>query len=865
MGRCLCIRKGKSLSWLELPVDSVLARIHESLEQHPNLILTAPPGSGKTTRVAPYLVDRLSCLIGKQTYLLQPRRVAAKACALRIAEEHQWDIGKKIGYSVRFDTKRQDATQLMVCTEGVLLRQLQQDPLLEQVGLVVLDEFHERSILADLLLGMLKRVQSTFRPDLRIVVMSATIDSSVLRQYLDDAVCMETDGRMFPVDILYRPVRSQQHWLDHLIETVELTCEREEGDILVFLPGAGEIQRCKEALNRKSALRHWDVVPLHGSLPLEEQSRAIYRGDKPRVVLSTNVAETSLTIEGIQIVIDSGLARVMRMDPTVGLDRLEMEPICQASADQRAGRAGRVQAGKCIRLWDERSTATRPRYLDPEIRRVDLSGPLLQLMAWGEGDGRDFPWLLPPREDSVAMAVRLLARLGCHESNRLTPMGKMMASLPLAPRLARLLIEGHRRGQLEPLAWVAAMLSERDPFIRNTSSPRTQRGPATSSQHRWDSDVVERWGALERYRLQGETETPFGEIHRNAMRNLSDTVRQLVQETEEAMGRCGEPFQKAEEAICQSLLLGYPDRLAKRRMPGKPKGLMVGGKGVQIGPQSGVLDADLFLCIDVDGGAIDAMVRQASGVEEAWLPASLVRSENESFYHPTQKQLVARKRKYFDDLMLSETPASLELNEQAAVVLFDALQGDVHAVAPGAGTSFESWKQRVECLRAWMPELELPMLDESFLRRVLKQLCLGRKSLEEVRSAPWMDWIRSELNSNQWEAIEQEAPERIRVPSGNWIKIEYESGKPPILSVRIQEVFSWKATPRIAKGRVPLLMHLLAPNMRPQQVTDDLASFWNSTYQVVRKELKRRYPKHHWPEDPWTASPCSGVMRKNQE
>ncbi len=455
--------------------------------------------------MAPYLLEHLSSLGDKKIVLLQPRRIAAKATATRIAQEHRWPLGGTVGYSVRFDSRTSQQTRLVVATEGILLRRLQADPILEDVGMVLLDEFHERSIAADLLLGMLRRIQMAVRPDLKIIVMSATLQAGPLKEFLSDAPVVEVSGSLYPVEVLYRPPPSNQKWLDHLCDTVVLTTQRSVGDILVFLPGMGEIAKSMDQLCRHRSMTEWELYPLHGNLPLEEQSKVLTKGDKPRVILATNVAETSLTIEGISTVIDSGWARVLRFDPQIGLDRLELEPICQASATQRAGRAGRVQAGTCIRLWDQASQSARPTQLDPEIRRVDLLGPLLQLHQWGEGTGEDFPWLQPPRPEAVQAAVALLEKLGAIRHGQITPLGTTMAQLPAPPRLARLLIEGHRRGQLEVIAWIAALLSERDPFRRQHVP--TYGGMATRpTSYRCKSDVYERAIAVQRC-ARGEART----------------------------------------------------------------------------------------------------------------------------------------------------------------------------------------------------------------------------------------------------------------------------------------------------------------------------------------------------------------------
>ncbi len=841
---------------IPLPVDDVLDQLRTAYEKHSAIVLEAPPGSGKTTRVAPFLIDSGLVPSDQSVFLLQPRRVAARSTAQRIAEERGWTLGGRVGYQVRFERRWGEGTRLVVATEGVLLRRMQDDPFLEGIHTVVLDEFHERSLDSELLLGMLKQLQSSFRNDLKIIVMSATLGSEDLVQYLGNAQRVSTEGRMYPVEIKYRPPKMREAITDHVIDTVRLTYSRTEGDILVFLPGQGEIFRVLNQLNGDGNLAGSSVMPLHGSMPLEEQSRVLRASPNRKIILATNVAETSLTIEGIRTVIDSGLARVMRFDPQVGLDRLELEPISQASATQRSGRAGRVAAGTCIRLWDESSHRSRAANLDPEIRRIDLSGAILMLHLWGEQDVRNFPWLQPPREESVQAAEKLLERLGARSQDHVTKLGKLVGRMPVSPRLARMLIEGHKLGHLESVAWVAAMLSDRDAFIRSNFQSRGPRtGMVTRQVARWTSDVVERYNALRDYVHHRKEETPFGVIHRNAVHGIGETAAQLIEQAVRELGESPIAQIEESEAIMRSLLTAFPDRLAKRRALNKPKALMVGGKGVQLAATSGVTEAEYFLCVDVDAGGVDATVRQASSVNLEWLDAELIEERDEVFFHPTQKQVVARHRRYWDDLLLEETPTSVVDDDQAAEVLANAAQQAWREVFPEAGSATASFLERVRFLAHWAPELNLPSFNNDDLGEILKQLCRGRRSLADLQRAPWLDWMRNALTSDQLRALDREAPERMQVPSGSQIRLEYDGTKAPVLAVRIQEIFSWKATPRIASGKVPVLMHLLAPNMRPQQVTNDLESFWNSTYSVVRGELKRRYPKHAWPEDPWTAKP----------
>jgi ATP-dependent helicase HrpB len=790
-------------------------------------------------------------------YLLQPRRLAARSVAARIADEHGDRIGGRIGYSVRFDQQVSRDTQLIVATEGILIRRLQDDPTIGKVRIVLLDEFHERSLDADLLLAMLRRVQQSIRDDLRIVVMSATLDRAFMRSALGEVPMISVPSNQYPVSIRFRPPKPQAAIVEHTAEVIEDVSQQHDGDVLAFLPGSGEILRCIDLLRKRRIDRDFDVLPLYGAMPIEEQVRAIETGSRRRIVVSTNVAETSLTIPGVRTVVDSGLARVLRFFPEVGLDRLVLENISAASATQRAGRAGRVAPGTCYRLWSEASDRSRAAFLEPEIRRVDLSSAMLELIAWGEGASSDFPWLEPPREDAVETARRLLELLGAVGAGHITDMGKSMVRLPLPPRLSRIAVEAARAGCLDQACWLAAMLSDRDPFDRmDRRRPPGSRSIPTSNSMRWTSDCLERLQAIDRFRRTGDDATPFGTVHRGGLRGIEQSARQIRQMCDNLAVRNDSSSPPQPEVLERILLSGYPDRLARRRQRGKPQGLMVGGKGVVIGPQSGVAEPELFLCIDVEQKPGDAVVRQASRIEQDWLQGDNLVERDELFFHPSQKQVVARRRLMWIDLVLSETPTQVSDESEAQRILALAVKTHWEQAFPKDHTPLLQWIERVNSLRVWMPELKLPELDQAALQDTAFELCRGKRSLAEVRGGPWLDGLKGRLTSDQLRALDREAPERIQVPSGSWIHLEYAAGKTPILAVKIQEVFSWKATPRIAGGRVPLLLHLLAPNMRPQQVTDDLASFWQFGYGEVKKELKRRYPKHSWPEDPLTASPA---------
>lgn len=818
-----------------LPIDEVMPELLEAVHSSRAAVLRAPTGAGKTTRVPPALAEMLDGLI----LMLEPRRVATRAAARRMAFEYGSTLGERFGYHVRFDRKSSPRTRVLVVTPGVLLRMLLENPFLDGVSAVVFDEFHERGLESDLALGMVKLIRENVRTDLVAVVMSATIDTGPVAEFLGKAPVVTSEGRSFPVHVKYRPRRADVPVPQAVAAAIREALNQTDGDVLAFLPGLREIRQTEEDLGSLNGI---EVLPLHGDLPPEQQDRALQMLAQRKVVLATNVAETSVTVEGITTVVDSGLARQMEFEPSVGMDRLRLVPISRASADQRAGRAGRTQPGICIRLWDEPGHRSRPEQTEPEIRRVDLCGAVLHLLALREDVSR-FPWLDAPRTEAVEQSRRLLELLGFVESGSLTDLGRRAAELPVHPRPARLLLEGAKLGVADQAAMAAALLSERDPFQRD----ETGRPAASSS-----SDVLARVEALEEF----ERTKRLGRLHRggaHAVLQARDQLRRLItsQSTPTAVG-----------GLEEALFAAYPDRLARRREPGSSRALMLGGRGVRLAPSSGVNEAELFVCIDVDAAGADALVLMASAVERSWLPPNRITTKIEVAFDETTERLAARKRIRFDDLILEESHAHIADEDEAARVLAAAAAERLDKVLPAADSEAGRFRTRVRCLSAWMPDTGLPAFDASDLGELLEHLARGRRSLAELRTGPWLDLMKGQLSYQQQQLLERGAPDRLEVPSGSQIRIEYEEGRPPILAARIQELFGLTETPRLAGGRVKVLLHLLAPNYRPQQVTDDLASFWANGYPLIRKELRGRYPKHSWPEDPLTAEAIRGPKRR---
>jgi len=792
--------------------------------------------------------------------MLEPRRLAARAAAARMSQELGRPLGQDVGYQVRFDSRQSSKTRILVVTEGILLRQLQSDPFLDGIDTVIFDEFHERNLTSDLTLGMVRRIQQTVRTDLKIIVMSATLEPAPIAEYLGQAALIESQGRSYPVQIEYLKQRDRRDLVELAAWGVQHLFPQTTGHLLAFLPGVGEIHRTMRELEDFSRRQQAALLPLYGDLPSDVQDSVLAASEQRKIVLATNVAETSITIPGVTAVVDTGVARIQRFDPSSGLDRLELEPISQASADQRAGRAGRTQSGRCLRLWEEASQRIRPPQTEPEIRRVDLTGPVLQLKNWGERDVLAFPWFEAPRSEAVEQATLLLQRLGaCDANGQVTALGAQMAQFPVHPRIARMLLAGHQRGESRRTAWLSALLEERDPFFRPRPGSQSSRGLLTVQMHHSESDVLDRLSALEEAERAGTREFPWGTLNLGAARQIARARDQLLQLLRDVQSKNSPTedvlpeIHASSEVLLKALVAAFPDRVARRRSPGSDKGLMVGGRGVKLAPQSSVRTGDLFLCVQVDAGQSDAFVRQASLVKAEWLPESSVNTQTDLFFHPTHKQVQARKREYFADLILSETPAPVVDQEGAAQLLYREAASAWNQIFPVEDPVVRGYLERVRCLSKWMPELELPELDEHQQQQILQELCRHCRSFAELKKADWIHELSSLLSWPQRQAIEKEAPASWTVPSGSQIRLEYEQGRPPVLSVRIQEVFGMRETPRIAAGRIKILLHLLAPNRQPQQVTEDLASFWRNTYPGVRKEMARRYPRHPWPEDPLTA------------
>jgi len=771
---------------LSLPIDPYLPQILADVRRARAAVVTAAPGAGKTTRLPAALTE------DGPVILLQPRRVAARSIAARIAHERGWTLGGEVGWQIRFDRRFSAATRLLVVTEGILTARLQSDPLLSDFRTVVLDEFHERSIHADLAIALARQAWRA-RNDLRIVVMSATLDATAVATFLDGCPTVEVPGQLHPVTLSYAPG-------EPLAAAVNTATAVTAGNILCFLPGAAEIRRGIGQINRPDL----EVLPLYGAMPPDEQDRVLQPSSRRRVIVATNIAETSLTVPNVTAVVDCGLHKVARYDADRGIDSLETERITADAAEQRAGRAGRVAPGMVWRLWDARDRL-RP-HREPDIRRVDLSATALDVISWG-GDPETLEWFERPAADTLAAAMMLLVRLGLVAGRTLTPLGEQVRRLPLHPRLARMLIAS---GGAREVVRACALLSE-----RHLLPPRN----ATTS-----SDVLsalDQWGDLPPH------------VHRIA----EQLQAQIASESAIAL---------PDLELRRAIFAGYPDRVAQRREPRSDAFLLSSGTGAKLGGDSGVRDAEFIVALDVTQSGVGsrqpvvagvATIRMASRVERDWLvPTS---SEIVHRFDPSSGRVRAARVERYDALVLAEHPVALD-------------------PATAARLLAEAWKARgpQESERSLLRRL-------AFAGVAIDVDDLIRNAAFNARSIDDLD-LASALPAIVLRDLDRLAPQRLAVPSGRSHALSYEDEGAVSASVKLQELFGLAETPRIGPNRVPVRLELLAPNGRPVQVTQDLRSFWNRTYPEVRKELRGRYPRHPWPEDPWSATPTARSKRKSQ-
>jgi ATP-dependent helicase HrpB len=838
-----------------LPIDELTAEISQRALEAGTLVLSAPPGAGKTTRVPWALLDALGAK-GK-VIVTEPRRLAARLSAERVARERGLRLGELVGYTVRFEDASGPATRLSYVTEGILLRRLLVDPGLSGVRAVVLDEFHERHLETDLLLALLAR-RRELGQDLVLVVMSATLDAEPIAAFLNDAPHVKSAGRSFPVTVEHLP-RPDDRPLEKQVTSAVRTClDRENaGNVLVFLPGALEIRRAGEALEALARERGVAVLPLHGDLTVGEQARAVEPSKERKVVLATNVAESSLTIAGVSSVVDSGLARMAAHSAWTGLSTLTLAKVSRASAVQRAGRAGRTREGHVLRLYTQGDFQMRPEFDAPAIARSDLSEAVLMLAGAGVRAG-DIRWLTPPPEQSLGAATSLLGALEALDAaGELTPIGRRMLELPLHPRLARLVVEGERRGVAEDAALVAAVIGERD--IRLTS--RAQVGERRAGRREGASGPSDPLELLDRFE---EAQGARFEAHRLRAMGLDPRAVDAVERARRQIQRLvrrespgPESAELHERALLSSILSAFPDRVAKRRRRGERELVLSNGKVARLSEDSVVHEAPLFVAIDAEErGGQGTIVRSASQVDENLLfelyPDRLELADELTFV-PSSERVERVSTMRWGALVLEETRVVATSSEEAGAVLFQAARA--HAARFLRTPAALSLAARVSLLGAHFPDAGFTADPAVALEQALNAACSGSVSFADLERADLPELFVAALSAEQRRLLEREAPERVRLGGGRTVPVQYEAGKPPFIESRLQDFFGAAEGPRIVAGRVPLTLHLLAPNQRAVQVTTDLSGFWERHYPTIRRELMRRYPRHAWPEDGRTAVP----------
>jgi ATP-dependent helicase HrpB len=810
---------------IPLPVDGVVDRLKRTLADHATVVLTAPPGSGKTTRVPPAVAE----VVDGRVLLLQPRRVAARSCAARIAAEQGTEVGANVGHWVRFDKRFGADTKIVVLTEGLLTRMLQSDPFLEGIGAVILDEFHERSLHSDLALAMLAEVVREARPDLKLVVMSATLDAEPVIEFLGGpAACptLHAEGRRFDVELEHRGMGSDVR-LETAVSSAIRNAIRDDpkGHVLAFLPGVGEIERVSRALEGIPG-----VLPLHGRLPPAQQDKAIRPSPTQKIVLATNIAETSLTIDGVTTVVDSGLARRPRFDPRLGFERLETVPISVASADQRAGRAGRTRAGRCIRLWSRAEHALRPAHDASEVATADLASTALDLCAWGSHPNR-FQWFESPPASAIDYSLKLLVQLGAVHNGTITSVGKEIARLPLHPRLATVVREGAALGVLSQAAAAAALASERDPWS-------DQSGADLLTRLDW---------------LHSRSRTGANPRALAAVKRIRDD---LVRIGKRFPGGDQRDSRSADEATLRALLAGFPDRVGRKRAKDGRAVLLANGSGVDLA--HGVDCGEWLIALTLTAGSRGRtpLIRAAAALDPSLLACEW---EDECVFDREREAVAQRRVRRWGSIVLAEKPSGSRASAEAvAAVLHDAAMSRSERVFPETGEygrtlSRLRFAARVAPNEAWPSWIDEPL-------QLADQWCIGRRSLAELAKMDLAADLIGRLPYALRTRLDRLAPERMRVPSGSMIRLDYPEGKSPVLAARVQQLFGMMQTP--ALGGEPITVHLLAPNNRPAQVTQDLASFWTNTYADVRKDLRGRYPKHAWPEDPSQAIPENRPKRR---
>lgn len=820
-----------------LPIIEIIPDLKKGLAEHNTLILQAAPGAGKSTYLPLQLLNE-PWLAGKKIILLEPRRLAAKTVASRLAFQLNEEVGETVGYKIRFENKISKSTRLEILTEGILTRMLQEDGALENIGLVIFDEFHERSLHADLALALTREIQTILRPDLRILIMSATIDGEKLSSVLNNAPIITSKGRQHPIKFNYEGADEKIPLHLQMARVIKKAMNENSGDILAFFPGAGEIARTAEILEREKI--NAKIFPLFGDMPIHLQQEAILpaKNGERKIVLATSLAETSLTIEGVNIVVDCGFSRVPKFDTRSGLTRLETIRVTKDSADQRAGRAGRLGPGICYRLWTEGFNHHLVPHRSAEILDADLASLVLELSNWGTEKINSLTWLSTPPAGTVMQAKELLEQLGALEKNKISIRGKEMLRLPTHPRIAHLLIEGRKSKQHSLACDIAALLEERDPLPKEAGA-----------------DLVLRIEVLRKFRRKEFV---------NADKKRLERIERIAQQWRKLIGAEIENSNPNHEEVGKLIAAAYPERIGKMETQGRFR--LANGRMAKLEDGDSLINEKWLAISNLDGGTSkDGKIYIAAPLNPKDI--SYLASEKKTIEWDDKKgELIAKIEKRVGEIILESKAIKNISDEEKIEILIDAVRKN--------GMELLDWKEevtdwlaRIECAKKWNESGNWPTVNREYLlsnaMEWLAPYLSQVKRKEDFKKLDLLTILSSTLSYEQQHRLEKLVPEKIIVPSGSFIRIQYNAdGNFPVLAVRLQELFGMLETPTVCDGKIKLMMHLLSPAYRPVQVTQDLMSFWQNTYPEVRKELRMRYPRHSWPEDPFTAIAIRGAKKR---
>jgi ATP-dependent helicase HrpB len=858
-----------------LPIYEIENDLVATLKATKRLVLQAPTGSGKSTQV-PQMLLQHGLLGSGQCVVLQPRRLAARLLASRVASELKVPLGREVGYQVRFENVTSNATRIKFETEGILLRQLIADPTLRGVSAIVFDEFHERHLYGDITLARALDIQEQHRPDLLIIVMSATLNAGELEDYLSKSeiqnakseigcAVLRSEGRTYPVEISYLPhrlgVNPPPSWELAADAFSDFVNSGGNGDVLVFMPGGFEISQTIQAIRNVSESRGYLVLPLHGELSPRDQDAAVARYEQPKVVVSTNVAETSVTIDGVRLVIDSGLARMARYDANRGINTLLVEKISQASSDQRAGRAGRTAPGKCLRLWSRSEHDERAPQELPEIKRLDLSEVVLTLKAAGVDDLRKFRWLEKPDEISLTHAEELLADLGALRrvaqagmpALQITELGRKMLAFPTHPRYSRMLLAAQEYGCVHQACLVAALTQGRDLLLRGGGKDvQNDRDDLLGEKASSDFWILMRaWNFAQKNQFRLDACRRLG-IHAVTAKQVGPLFEQFLRIAKDE-GLDITPREIKDEALQKCILIGFSDRVARRLDQGTLRCELVHGRRGVLARESVVSKAELFVAAEIReveqrGGEVNTILSIATAIEMDWLrelfPEDLKR-EVQVQWDAQAKRVLAAELVRFRDLALAAKRIDPPPADAAAQLIANEINAG-RLPLPNWDHHVEQWLLRLKLLCQHCADFQLPPITDDDKKSIIEQLCHGAVSYKDIKEREVKPVVMSWLSHAQRELLDKHAPERLTLSNGRTPKVNYEEGRAPFISLRIQELYGVTQTPKIALGRVAVTVHILTPGMKPIQVTSDLANFWREHYPKIKSELQRRYPKHEW-------------------